>query len=144
VGCCPAGPRRRPCRRNNLRAVHATEGWGWAKTARRRLAEAARPAEGPFEVTDRTFDLAQGVEGPRSRGQVSEAGPRRDKGTELPPGIGWKAVRSFVRRSRDALAHGDERIASPGFDTCSGGRATTWSSTARREARGLAGAIRSR
>ncbi len=98
-----------------MRAVHATEGWGWAKTARRRFAEAARPAQGPLEATDRTFDLAQGVEALdrafRSAKRVVDA----TKGTELPRGSDWKAVRSFVRRSRDALAHGDERIASPGF-----------------------------
>jgi hypothetical protein len=98
-----------------VRVVHATEGWGWAKTARRRFAEAERPAEGPIEETDRTFDLAQGIEALdralRSARRVLDA----TKGTELPQGIDWKGVRAFARRSRDALAHGDERIASPGF-----------------------------
>jgi hypothetical protein len=98
-----------------VRAVHATEGWGWAKTARRRFAEAGLPADGPFEQADRTFDLAQGVEALdrafRSAQRVLDGTP----GTSLPDGVDWDAVRSFVRRSRDALAHGDERLAKPGY-----------------------------
>jgi hypothetical protein len=45
----------------SMRPVHATEGWGWARAAKRRLADAQQPSGDPIEATDRDFDLAQAV-----------------------------------------------------------------------------------
>ena len=43
-------------------AIYATEGWIWARAARRRLDDALAPAEDIFEETDRTADLGQSIE----------------------------------------------------------------------------------
>jgi hypothetical protein len=37
------------------------------------------------------------------------------RGAGLPDGIDWPRLRRFARAGRDALAHGDERLAAEGF-----------------------------
>jgi hypothetical protein len=96
-------------------SVHATEGWVWARASRRRFAEASRAASGRFEETDRTADLAQGVEALDRALRSAQRVLDHVRGTELPQGVDWPAVRKFARRSREALAHGDDRLERPGF-----------------------------
>jgi hypothetical protein len=95
--------------------VYATEGWLWIRAAKRRLEDHARPATGPIDETDRTADIGQAVEAIDRALRYGKRVTEGRRGAVLPPGVDWDRVRTFARRGRDALAHGDERLAKPGF-----------------------------
>jgi hypothetical protein len=98
-----------------MRQVFATEGWLWARAARRRFDAVNGSASTAQEIADSGADLAQGIEALdralRFAARVLSGVP----GTSLPPGIDWDAIRRFARRGRNAVAHGDERLADPGL-----------------------------
>ena len=88
---------------------------GLDRAAKRRLEDYAKHASGPIEETDRTADLGQSIEAPDRALRYAKRVVDTRKGVQLPPGTDWKAVESFTRRGRDALAHGDEGIENPGL-----------------------------
>lgn len=98
-----------------MRPVIAVEGWAWSRAAQRRLVSARVPIHSPLEEPDRLTDLGQGIEALdralRYASRIIEA----VSGTSLPPGPDWPRISKFARRGRDAVAHGDERLAAPGF-----------------------------
>lgn len=95
--------------------TYATEGWVWARAARRRFDDAIAPAHGVFEEADRTADLGQALEAlDRALRHVKRV-TDQVQGTALPDGIDWAHVRHCARLGRDALTHGDERLAAEGF-----------------------------
>lgn len=98
----------------SMRPVHATEGWGWARAARRRLADAQQPFGDPIEATDRDFDLAQAVTALARALRSAKAVRNAVHGVALPEGHDWDALESFSRRARNALEHGEERLDDPG------------------------------
>ena len=98
-----------------MRSVHAAEGWGWIRAARRRLRDAGQPASDPIGTTDRTFDLAQFIEAFDSALRSARRVIDSVSDLSLPAGHDWGEITSFIRRARNALEHGDERLAEPGF-----------------------------
>src|SRR5262245_44637823 len=96
-------------------AIYATEGWIWARAARRRFDEALAPAKDVFEETDRTADLGQCLEALDRALRHAKRVSDQVHGTALAGGIDWPHIRRFARVGRDALTHGDERLAADGF-----------------------------
>lgn len=95
-------------------AVMATEGWIWARAAQRRFGAARSPATGTVEEADRCADLAQGLEGLDRALRYADQVLKVVSGTALPSGVEWESIRAFARRGRNAVAHGDERLAASG------------------------------
>jgi hypothetical protein len=96
-------------------AVLAVEGWAWARAARRRFEAAKLPFSDPLEEPDRLTDLGQGIEALDRALRYAEQITDAVSGTSLPAGTDWPRARTFARRGRDALAHGDERLTAPGL-----------------------------
>jgi hypothetical protein len=95
--------------------VMAVEGWAWASAAQRRLLSARLPYESPLEEPVRLTDLGQGIEALDRALRYANWITKAVSGTSLPPGPDWPRISKFARRGRDALAHGDERLADPGL-----------------------------
>lgn len=96
-------------------SVLATEGWIWARAAKRRLVSARSPFADPFEEADHLADLGQGIEALDRSLRYADRVLKAVRETSLPAGIDWDGLREFSRRGRDALAHGDERLTNPGL-----------------------------
>jgi len=60
-------------------------------------------------------DLGQGIDALDRALRYADHVLKTVTGTALPAGVDWSRLRKFARRGRNALAHGDERLASPGF-----------------------------
>jgi hypothetical protein len=96
-------------------SVMAMEGWVWARAARRRVASGSLSPQSQVAEADCLADLGQGIEAIDRAIRYADHVLKTVTGTALPGGVDWSRLRQFARRGRDALAHGDERLTSPGF-----------------------------
>ena len=92
----------------------ATQGWVWARTAIWRFLAVASTPAGFGESLDQNADVAQGIEALDRALRYADWVARTVPGLDLPAGRDWTLIRDFARRGRDAIAHGDERLAAPG------------------------------
>lgn len=93
----------------------AAQGWILARAAGRRLTNGAAPASGLVDGLDRNADLGQGIEALDRAFRYTDLVLSHGSGLSLPTGPEWSEIRQFVRRGRDAIAHGDERLSEPGL-----------------------------
>lgn len=121
----------------------AMEGWVWARAASRRVVSGSLSPQSQLAEADCLADLAQGIEAFDRAIRHADHVLNTVSGTALPGGVDWSRLRDFARRGRDALAHGDERLASPGFDYSRGSRVASSSNTAKRWAKSNGGRMSS-
>jgi hypothetical protein len=80
---------------------------------RRFIAVASTPTSFA-ESFDFNADVAQGIEALDRALRCAAWVIRTVPALSLPAGPDWSSIRDFARRGRDAIAHGDERLAEPG------------------------------
>lgn len=97
--------------------VHATQASIWISVARRRLAAVRTTGPGgPADEALRVAEAAQSLQALHIAIQHMDRAVRGPvKGLEWPSEVAWDRVRDFVKRFRDAVDHGPERLDNPGL-----------------------------